>query len=111
MNCRLKAIITSLVLAALGFPLGAAGADDGKPDDARVLRAGAFAMDITPTKLPARETIIIDQWPDTREVALQAIRIGQLGSPMPLALHRDIVSRKVPAAGFCGNAWTGGTGG
>jgi neutral ceramidase len=52
MNCRLKAIITSLVLAALGFPLGAIRADDGKPDDARVFRAGAFAMDITPTKLP-----------------------------------------------------------
>ena len=27
----------------------------------------------------ARETVILDQWPDTREIKLQAIRIGQLG--------------------------------
>lgn len=27
----------------------------------------------------ARETVIMDQWPDTREIKLQAIRIGQLG--------------------------------
>ena len=52
MSCRLKAVVTSLVLAAVGFPLGATGADNGTPDHEQTFRAGAFAMDITPTKLP-----------------------------------------------------------
>ncbi len=31
------------------------------------------------TEIYARETIIMDKWPDTREIKLQAVRIGRLG--------------------------------
>lgn len=49
---RVKTIVTALVLAAVGTLLGVAGAEGAKPDAGKVFRAGAFAMDITPTKLP-----------------------------------------------------------
>jgi neutral ceramidase len=45
MTCRLKAVLTSVVLATIVLPLHAAGAE-------KVFRAGAFAIDITPTELP-----------------------------------------------------------
>ena len=53
MICRLKAIVAWVVLAAMGFPAGIAGAQGGKPSAEKVFRAGAFAMDVTPRKLPA----------------------------------------------------------
>ncbi|MFH1264787.1 MAG: hypothetical protein ABIK89_03625, partial [Planctomycetota bacterium] len=52
MSCRVKAFVLSVVLAALGFPLGAAGAEGESPQAQKVFRAGAFAIDITPTTLP-----------------------------------------------------------
>ncbi len=52
MTCRVKTIVAALILAAAGLPLGVAWAEGAKPDAERVFRAGAFAMDITPTKLP-----------------------------------------------------------
>ena len=52
MTCRLKAIVVSVVLAAMGFPPGVTGAEGGKPSAEKVFRAGAFAMDVSPTKLP-----------------------------------------------------------
>ena len=52
MSCRRKAVITTLILAVLEFPVVAAGAYEGTPQGAKVFRAGAFAIDITPTKLP-----------------------------------------------------------
>ena len=50
MNFRRKALVVSVVLAFVAFPLGVAGAE--QPGAEKVFRAGAFAMDITPTQLP-----------------------------------------------------------
>jgi len=51
-TCRLRAIVVSVVLAAIGFPLSLTGADGGSPSAEKVFRAGAFAIDVTPTKFP-----------------------------------------------------------
>ena len=51
-NCRLRAIVVSVVLAATGFPSGVAGAEGGELRAKKVFRAGAFAIDVTPTKFP-----------------------------------------------------------
>lgn len=52
MSCRLKAIVAFVVLAAMGLPPKAAVAEEGKPSVEKVFRVGAFAMDVSPTKLP-----------------------------------------------------------
>ena len=52
MTCRLKTIVVSVVLAATGFPFGVAGAEGGKLPAEKIFRAGAFAIDVTPTKFP-----------------------------------------------------------
>jgi hypothetical protein len=52
MNCRVKAIVVSVVLAAVVFPLRVTGAEGGRPSAEKDFRAGAFAIDVTPTKLP-----------------------------------------------------------
>jgi neutral ceramidase len=52
MNCRLRAIFTSLALVALALSLGVVRADEGQPGGAKGFRAGAFAIDITPTWFP-----------------------------------------------------------
>ncbi len=52
MTCRLRIVVASLFLAAMGLPLGVAQAQVEKPGAERIFRAGAFAVDVTPTKLP-----------------------------------------------------------
>ena len=52
MTCRVKTIAAALILAAAGLPLGVAWAEGEKAGEEKVFRAGAFAVDITPTKLP-----------------------------------------------------------
>ncbi len=52
MRCRVKTIVVWFVLVVAGLPLGAAGTEGEKTGANKVFRAGAFAMDITPTKLP-----------------------------------------------------------
>ena len=52
MTCRLKAIVASALLAAVVSPVCVFGAEEAKPSAEKVFRAGAFAMDVTPTKFP-----------------------------------------------------------
>ena len=52
MICRLKTIVALVLLAAIGLLPKLAMAEEGKSDAKKVFRAGAFAMDVTPTKLP-----------------------------------------------------------
>ncbi len=52
MTYRLRIVIASLVLAAMGLSLGVAEAQVAKPGAEKIFRAGAFAIDVTPTKFP-----------------------------------------------------------
>ena len=52
MTCRMRTIVASLVLVAIGLSLGVAEVQAGKPTAEKVFRAGAFAIDVTPTKFP-----------------------------------------------------------
>ena len=52
MTCRLRTIVASLVLAVTGLSLGVVEAQVEKSRADRMFRAGAFAIDVTPTKFP-----------------------------------------------------------
>ena len=52
MTCRPKTIVASLALAAVALLPKVTLAENEKPSAKKVFRAGAFAMDVTPTKLP-----------------------------------------------------------
>ena len=52
MTCRLRIVVVLLVLTATGLPLGVAVAQGAKSTGERTFRAGAFAIDVTPTKFP-----------------------------------------------------------
>ena len=52
MTCRLRIVVVSLVLAAFGLPLGVAETQGEEPGTEKIFRAGAYAVDVTPTKLP-----------------------------------------------------------
>ena len=53
MICRLKMLVVSLVVVVTVLPMTVAGAEGAKSGADKVFRAGAFAVDITPTKFPA----------------------------------------------------------
>ena len=52
MACRLRIIVVSLLLAATELSFGVARAQVEKSGADRIFRAGAFAIDVTPTKFP-----------------------------------------------------------
>lgn len=52
MNCMPRAIVVSVVLAAIGFAFSVTGAEGGEASAEKVFLAGAFAIDVTPTKFP-----------------------------------------------------------
>ncbi|MDD4269536.1 MAG: hypothetical protein PHO07_20585 [Pirellulales bacterium] len=49
---RLRAIFVPAILVAIGYPFCSFGAEGEQPGAARVFRAGAYAIDVTPTKFP-----------------------------------------------------------
>ncbi len=53
MKCRMKMFVVAIVMTLAGGPAVTAGPKAVKADAEKVFRAGAFAMDITPTRLPA----------------------------------------------------------
>jgi len=52
MTSRLKTVVAMVVLVALRFAPDVTRAEEAKPGVPKIFRAGAYAIDITPTKLP-----------------------------------------------------------